>query len=88
MDMPFTESVKAAIFDTFHCVHCGSVSPPEWISARKGTKTPYVLSVSSEAVVFLSSDLLVSKNDEICIKNEEMYVKNEEFCIENDEFCR
>ena len=54
-----TESVKAAIFDTFHCVHCGSVSPPEWISARKGTKTPFALPVSGEAVAFLSSELLV-----------------------------
>jgi hypothetical protein len=53
------ESVKKAIFDTFHCVHCGSVNPAAWISERKGTKLAYPLAVSGEAVAFLSSELLL-----------------------------
>jgi hypothetical protein len=32
------DKVKAAIFDDFHCIHCGSVSPAEWIASRKGKK--------------------------------------------------
>jgi hypothetical protein len=53
-----TESVKKAIFDDFHCVHCGSKNPPEWINSAKG-KTACPLPVSAEAVSFLSGALLV-----------------------------
>jgi hypothetical protein len=51
--------VKAAIFDDFHCVHCGSVSPAEWIKARKGKKAPHALALSDKAVAFLGGALLV-----------------------------
>jgi hypothetical protein len=54
-----SESVEKAIFDTFHCVHCGSVSPAPWIAERKGKKIAYPLAVSAEAVNFLSGELLV-----------------------------
>lgn len=52
------DSVKKAIFDTFHCVHCGSKSPAPWINDRKG-KTAYPLAVSGPAVAFLSGELLL-----------------------------
>ena len=52
------DSVKAAIFDTFHCVHCGSKNPAPWIADRKG-KIAYPLAVSADAVTFLSGRLLL-----------------------------
>ena len=52
-------SIKSAIFDDFHCVHCGSVTPAEWIKARKGKKEPHALALSGEAVAFLGGALLV-----------------------------
>ncbi len=54
-----SETVRAAIFDSFHCVHCGSVSPAEWISSRKGKKEAYALAVTKDAVAFLSKEHLV-----------------------------
>lgn len=51
--------VKAAIFDDFHCVHCGSVNPADWIKNQKGDKTPYKLQIGSEAKSFLRQPLLV-----------------------------
>merc|ERR1719198_295411 len=53
------EKVKAAIFEDFHCVHCGSVKPAEWIANRKGKKEPYGLNLSLEALNFLKKPLLV-----------------------------
>ena len=50
--------VKAAIFDEIQCVHCGSVSPAEWIKARKGSKTPYPLKLNSSAKTFLDGTLI------------------------------
>eukprot|EP01043_Picozoa_sp_COSAG02_P068525 COSAG02_NODE_11414_length_1728_cov_215.445058_1_plen_103_part_10 len=35
--------IQAAIFDEFHCIHCGSVDPAEWIATRKGDKKPMTL---------------------------------------------
>jgi len=51
--------VKAAIFDNFHCVHCGSVNPEAWIKTQKGDKTPYKLKIGYEARTFLKQPLLV-----------------------------
>ncbi len=61
VDRAMTEPrVKAAVFDEFHCVHCGSVSPADWIKTRKGTKSGYRLRLSGPALAFLSSPLLVT----------------------------
>ena len=51
--------VKAEIFDEFHCIHCGSVSPADWIKERKGNKQPVTLPLTDEAIEFLSGELLV-----------------------------
>eukprot|EP00746_Dinoflagellata_sp_MGD_P137728 gnl/MRDRNA2_/MRDRNA2_71491_c0_seq1.p1 gnl/MRDRNA2_/MRDRNA2_71491_c0~~gnl/MRDRNA2_/MRDRNA2_71491_c0_seq1.p1 ORF type:complete len:179 (+),score=40.05 gnl/MRDRNA2_/MRDRNA2_71491_c0_seq1:132-668(+) len=51
-------AIQKDIFDTFHCVHCGSVNPQEWISKAKG-KQPYDLDVSPQVVAFLGRELLV-----------------------------
>jgi hypothetical protein len=50
------------LFDSeFHCVHCGSKNPPEWIKSAMG-KEPRSLtgSLSAEALAFLSSSQLVA----------------------------
>jgi hypothetical protein len=52
------DSIKKAIFDDLHCVHCGSVSPAAWIKEHKGKKEPYPLALSAPAVAFLSAELL------------------------------
>lgn len=52
------ESVRSAIFDDFHCVHCGSVKPAEWIANSRG-KQPYKLAVGPMVVDFLSDKCLV-----------------------------
>lgn len=52
-------SIKAAIFDDFHCVHCGSKNPPAWINDRKGHEA-VALDISDECVVFLSQTILVA----------------------------
>ena len=54
-----SEKVSSDIFDVFHCVHCGGVSPAEWISTRKGTKVAYDFAVTKDAATFLSKALLV-----------------------------
>lgn len=54
-----SEKVSSDIFDVFHCVHCGGVSPAEWISTRKGTKVAYDFAVTKDAATFLSKELLV-----------------------------
>ena len=51
--------VKAAIFDNFHCIHCGSVNPADWIKTQKGDKAPYKLKIGYEARSFLRQPLLV-----------------------------
>jgi hypothetical protein len=53
------DSVRKAIFENFHCVHCGSVSPAQWISARKGKKEAYDLALTRPAVAFLGKAMLV-----------------------------
>lgn len=53
------ESVRAAMYDGFHCVHCGSKDPAPWIKERKGKKEPYALKLSEQAASFLASELLV-----------------------------
>eukprot|EP01051_Picozoa_sp_SAG22_P009723 SAG22_NODE_831_length_6940_cov_12.139599_4_plen_291_part_00 len=54
------EAVKAAIFDeTFHCVHCDSKSPPDWIQSNKGTKFPHPLALTPDAVAFLGQEMLL-----------------------------
>ena len=52
-------SVRSEIFDTFHCVHCGSVKPPEWISTRKGDKRKHKLKLDPPLQKFLSGELLL-----------------------------
>ena len=53
--------VNAAIFDeTFHCVHCDSQSPPDWIQENKGEKMPYAMELSPEACQFLSGEILLN----------------------------
>jgi len=51
--------VRAAMYDGFHCVHCGSKNPATWIKERKGKKEPYTLPVNKQVSSFLASDLLV-----------------------------
>ena len=53
------KKVYGEIFDDFHCVHCGSVAPAEWIKTRKGDKHPVALPLSDKAVEFLKGELLV-----------------------------
>ena len=53
------EDKQKEIFDTFHCVHCGSVKPAEWIAGRKGKKEPHSLQLTKMATEFLKMDLLV-----------------------------
>jgi hypothetical protein len=40
------DSVKDGIFGGFHCIHCGSVNPEDWISNRKGKKDASVTNLS------------------------------------------
>ena len=51
--------IQAAIFDEFHCIHCGSVNPAEWIATRKGDKKPMTLPLSAAAASFLEQPMLV-----------------------------
>ena len=51
--------IQAAIFDEFHCIHCGSVNPAEWIATRKGDKEPMTLPLSAAAASFLEQPMLV-----------------------------
>eukprot|EP01051_Picozoa_sp_SAG22_P029575 SAG22_NODE_11033_length_504_cov_0.760494_1_plen_123_part_00 len=52
-------ATKAAIFDDFHCVHCASKNPPDWVKARMGKEsTP--LDISKECVAFLGQTILVA----------------------------
>jgi hypothetical protein len=53
--------VKAAIFDNFHCVHCGSVNPEAWIKTQKGDKTPYKLKIGYEARTFLKQPVSMGR---------------------------
>lgn len=50
--------VRNAIFDEFHCIHCGSVKPAEWIKTKCGKK-PYTLKLAPPVKEFLSSTILV-----------------------------
>jgi hypothetical protein len=52
-------SIKSAIFDDFHCVHCGSKNPADWVKNRMGKK-PHSLDLSQECVAFLSQTILVA----------------------------
>ena len=40
-------------------MHCGSVSPANWIKSRKGDKSVYSLKLNVEVLRFLESPLLV-----------------------------
>ena len=53
------DAVMSAIFDDFHCVHCGSVKPEAWINARKGKKELYKFNLSAEAMSLLNAPVLV-----------------------------
>ena len=53
------KNLITAVFGTFHCVHCGSVKPADWISKRKGDKKPYTFKLSAEALAFLGEKRLV-----------------------------
>ena len=53
------KKVYKAMFDDFHCIHCGSVSPAPWIANRKGDKKPYPLKLSKEAKTWLEQPVLV-----------------------------
>merc|ERR1719217_403681 len=52
-------AIESEIFDTFHCVHCGSVKPAEWIANAKGKKEPYKLRVNDLVMAFLHQEILV-----------------------------
>jgi len=52
-------AVHSAVYDTFHCVHCGSVQPAAWIKEHKGKKAPYELAVPKDVSKFLATSLLV-----------------------------
>jgi hypothetical protein len=58
-ELIYDATKRSEVFDTFHCVHCGSVKPAEWISTNKGNKAPHALRVSKEVVALLSKPLLV-----------------------------
>ena len=51
--------VHGEIYDEFHCVHCGSVTPEPWIKERKGKKEKYPLAVTTSVSTFLAKELLV-----------------------------
>ena len=51
--------IKSAIFDDFHCVHCGSKNPPDWVKNGMG-KTATALDISEECIAFLSEPILVA----------------------------
>lgn len=51
--------VRAKMYDTFQCVHCGSKNPAAWIKDRKGKKEPYTLPVTEQVSSFLATALLV-----------------------------
>lgn len=53
------DKVTAAVYDDFHCIHCGSVSPAAWIKERKGTKTPYTFLLTDSVKNFLNEPMLV-----------------------------
>ena len=58
--MPSSTGPQAAIFDdAFHCVHCDSKAPPDWIQSAKGVYTPYALALSPIACAFLGMELLL-----------------------------
>lgn len=50
--------VFSAVFDDFHCIHCGSVKPADWIKTKCGKK-PYTLKLAPSVTEFLSSTILV-----------------------------
>ena len=50
--------VRSAIFDDFHCIHCGSVKPADWIKTACGKK-PYAHQLAPPVKEFLSSTILV-----------------------------
>jgi len=52
-------AVMSQIFDDFHCLHCGSVKPAEWINQAKGKKEPYKFKMDPEVVAFLGQEILV-----------------------------
>ena len=53
-------SIKAAIFDeTFHCLHCDSKAPPDWIQNRKGAYMPYALALTPISCAFLGMPMLL-----------------------------
>jgi len=54
------DPVREAIFDDFHCIHCGSVSPEPWIAKRKGDKQGVEYMLTSAARELLSSPCLVA----------------------------
>lgn len=65
-DAMFSDVTRSAIYDDFHCCHCGSNNPADWIKKRKGKPVhgrivaePYALDISDEALTFLSTKLLV-----------------------------
>ena len=54
------QAVKAAIFDeTFHCVHCDSKTPPDWIQTNKAVYTPCALALTPIACAFLGQEMLL-----------------------------
>jgi hypothetical protein len=55
------EAVRSAIYDGFHCVHCGSKDPAAWIKERKGKKEPYTLPVTPKVAAFLATDCAINE---------------------------
>ena len=54
------DPVREAIFEDFHCIHCGSVSPEPWIAKRKGDKKGVDFMLTSAARELLASPVLVA----------------------------
>jgi hypothetical protein len=48
------------IFDNFHCVHCGSKKPADWIANRKGKKIHCSLTLKPPTIAFLDGTILLS----------------------------
>ena len=55
-----SDAKRDAAFNAVHCVHCGSVSPAEWIASRKGQKDEHALAISGAAKAFLASEIVAT----------------------------
>eukprot|EP01052_Picozoa_sp_SAG31_P019882 SAG31_NODE_1468_length_8223_cov_37.850320_10_plen_111_part_00 len=59
-------AIKAEIYDkTFHCVHCDSKKPPDWIQNNKGEKIGYPVWLRSFCLSLMRVRALLSVRVEI-----------------------